>query len=82
MQPQACLSLAIQTLHERLDNIQQNLPENVKALQECREAIVYLEGIKLIEQFINGFKDCKYELHLISPCSDENGSEEENEGSG
>jgi hypothetical protein len=77
MEPQACLSLAIQALHERYDNIQRRTPDNEKALQDCREAVAYLEGIKVMNQWVNGFKECKVELHLITPCSDEDNGEKE-----
>lgn len=58
MNAQTVYSLAIQALFERKDRIQHHTPENVEAIQECVEAIKFIEATKELRQFLDGL-DCK-----------------------
>lgn len=66
MNAQTAYSLAIQALFERKDRIQRHTPENVEAMQECIEAIIFIEQSKELRQFLDGL-DCKVTFKKVDP---------------
>lgn len=70
MKAQKHYSMAIQALNERRDKLVidngglTDAGQYALAIQECNEAITYLEGMKVISSLIGDFKDCKFTLEL------------------
>ncbi len=71
MNRQAALSLAIQALNERKDKLlidNGNVTECgqfAKAIQECEQAIVFLTGYKIIDQYMSGYTECNFTIEII-----------------